>query len=131
MWKATSALVSSSTGSSGALTPAREEFVALKVDVIVLGNEEALRATKLATNAIPIVMISGADPVAGLIDSLEPAGWNVTGVAVGQRELVGFRLELLRLLPEYCVSRALGPSFTTTYRSSVGHYRPVYRWRSR
>jgi putative tryptophan/tyrosine transport system substrate-binding protein len=89
-------------GQAERLPQLAKELVALKVDVIVLGNEEALRATKLASNAIPIVMIFlGDDPVAaGLIDSLSRPGGNVTGVAVGQRELVGKRLELLKeLLP--------------------------------
>jgi len=79
-----------------------KELVALKVDVVVLGNEEALRAAQQATSSIPIVMIFfGDDPVAaGLIDSLSRPGGNVTGVVVGLRELVGKRLELLReLLP--------------------------------
>ncbi|MGH9250395.1 MAG: ABC transporter substrate binding protein [Acidimicrobiales bacterium] len=62
-----------------------KELVALKADVFVLGSEEALRAAQLATSAIPIVMIFlGDDPVAaGLVDSLNRPGGNVTGVAVG------------------------------------------------
>ena len=78
------------------------ELVALNADVFVLGNVEALRAAKEAASATPIVMIFfNDDPVAaGLIDSLGRPGGNVTGVAVGLRELVGKRLELLKeLLP--------------------------------
>lgn len=89
-------------GQAQRLPQLAKELVALKVDVIVLGNEEALRAAQQATSAIPIVMIFfGDDPVAaGLIDSLSRPGGNVTGVAVGLRELVGKRLELLKeLLP--------------------------------
>jgi putative ABC transport system substrate-binding protein len=79
-----------------------KELVSLRADVILLGNEEALRAAKEANGTIPIVMIFlGDDPVAaGLIDSLGRPGGNVTGIAAGQRELVGKRLELLKeLLP--------------------------------
>jgi putative tryptophan/tyrosine transport system substrate-binding protein len=89
-------------GQAERLPQLAKQLVALKSDVIVLGNEEALRAAQQATSAIPIVMIFlGDDPVAaGLIDSLSRPGGNVTGVAVGRRELVGKRLELLKdLLP--------------------------------
>jgi putative ABC transport system substrate-binding protein len=89
-------------GQAERLPQLARELVALKADVIVLGSEEALRAAQQATSAIPIVMIFlGDDPVAaGLIDSLSRPGGNVTGVAVGRRELVGKRLELLKeLLP--------------------------------
>ena len=90
-------------GQAERLPQLAKELVSLKADVILLGNEEALRAAKAANGTIPIVMIFlGDDPVAaGLIDSLSRPGGNVTGVAVGQRELVGKRLELLKeLLPD-------------------------------
>lgn len=89
-------------GQAERLPQLAKELVSLKADVILLGNEEALRAAKGANGTIPIVMIFlGDDPVAaGLIDSLSRPGGNVTGIAVGQRELVGKRLELLKeLLP--------------------------------
>jgi len=90
-------------GQAERLPQLAKELVSLRADVILLGNEEALRAAKAANGTIPIVMIFlGDDPVAaGLIDSLSRPGGNVTGVAVGQRELVGKRLELLKeLLPD-------------------------------
>ena len=79
-----------------------KQLVAFKVDVVVLGNQEALRAARQAGSGTPIVMIFfNEDPVAaGLIDSLGRPGGSVTGIVVGLRELVGKRLELLKeLLP--------------------------------
>ena len=59
------------------------ELVNRHVDVIVCGGGAmTARAAKPATSTIPIVMISGADPVAaGLVASLSRPGGNITGVA--------------------------------------------------
>jgi putative tryptophan/tyrosine transport system substrate-binding protein len=58
------------------------EFVKLKVDVIVAPIPGAIRAAKQATSTIPIVMVTGIDPVAsGMVDSLAHPGGNITGVA--------------------------------------------------
>jgi putative ABC transport system substrate-binding protein len=73
------------------------ELVQLKVDVLVATFTVATRAAKQATKTIPIVMVSGADPVAdGFVDSLGRPGGNITGVARFTRELSGKRLELLK-----------------------------------
>jgi len=73
------------------------EFVQLKVDVLVSGNFEAIRAAKQATKAIPIVMVTTVDPVATeLVDSLAHPGGNITGLTRLTRELGGKRLELLK-----------------------------------
>ena len=78
------------------------ELVQLKVDALVLTALPAIRAAKQASKTIPIVMITGQDPVAmGLIDSLARPGGNITGVARLTRELSGKRLELLKeTIPE-------------------------------
>ncbi len=73
------------------------ELVRLKVDVIVARSGVAVRAAQRATDVIPIVMSSAADPVAGgLVKSLARPGGNITGIANLVQELEGKRLELLK-----------------------------------
>src|SRR6266545_8204604 len=78
------------------------ELVRLKPDVLVVSVTEAALAAKKATNTIPIVMVSVADPVAaGLVASLARPGGNVTGLSRETRELIGKTLQLLKeALPE-------------------------------
>ena len=74
-----------------------DEFVQLKVDVLVSGNYLSIRTAKQVTKTIPIVMVITEDPVAtGLVDSLARPGGNVTGLTRLTRELNGKRLELLK-----------------------------------
>jgi putative ABC transport system substrate-binding protein len=73
------------------------ELVQLKVDVVVSATIRGIRAAKQATNTIPIVMVTTADPVAaGLVDSLARPGGNITGLTRLTRDLSGKRLELLK-----------------------------------
>jgi putative tryptophan/tyrosine transport system substrate-binding protein len=54
-------------------------------------------AAKDATTTVPIVMVSGADPVAiGLVASLARPGGNMTGLSLMSAELAGKRLQLLK-----------------------------------
>ena len=78
-----------------------EEFVRLRVDLIVAEGTEATLAAKNATTSIPIVMWSAGDPVAtGLVASLARPGGNITGFALLTPEIDAKRLSLLRqLLP--------------------------------
>jgi putative ABC transport system substrate-binding protein len=72
------------------------DLVRLNVDVLIVSSYPSIRAAKEATKTIPIVMVSGNDPVAtGLIDSLARPGGNITGFSQLARELSGKRLELL------------------------------------
>jgi len=72
------------------------ELVALNVDLIVAASTNAVTAAKNATNSIPIVMLSGPDPVKfGLVASLARPGANVTGLALPAIDW-GKWLELVR-----------------------------------
>jgi ABC-type uncharacterized transport system substrate-binding protein len=90
------------------------ELVQLRVDVIVVANEQAINAAKRASATIPIVMVGPADPVgAGLIASLARPGGNLTGLSLMLTELAGKRLELLKeafpKLARVAVLRSSGP----------------------
>jgi putative ABC transport system substrate-binding protein len=70
----------------------------LKVDVILAGGPSTLEAARKATNSIPIVTISGSDPVrAGWAKSLAQPGGNITGFTV---TLPGLELKRLEILKE-------------------------------
>jgi putative ABC transport system substrate-binding protein len=73
-----------------------EEFIRLKVDVIVTQGA-AVAAAKQSTSTIPIVFTVAADPLgSGLVESLARPGGNVTGLSLQFTDLAGKRLELLR-----------------------------------
>jgi putative tryptophan/tyrosine transport system substrate-binding protein len=78
-----------------------EELVSRGVAVIVGLDGPASFAAKAATKTIPIVFMTGADPVKiGLVDNFNRPGGNLTGVTVLISILGPKRLELLReLLP--------------------------------
>ena len=77
------------------------ELLGRGVAVIVAFDAPASAAAKAATKTIPIVFVTGADPVkTGLVDSFSRPGGNLTGVFVLVSMLGPKRLELLReLLP--------------------------------
>ena len=71
------------------------EFMRLKVNVIVTIGTTAAQAAAKATSTIPIVMTSGADPVkAGLAASLARPGGNLTGMSQFLQELTAKRMQL-------------------------------------
>jgi putative ABC transport system substrate-binding protein len=78
------------------------ELVQLRCDVLVTAGTPPAVAAKRATNTIPIVMASSADPIAvGLIETLAKPGGNVTGMTSLAAHLNGKRLQLLKqLLPK-------------------------------
>ena len=84
-------------GPQRALCGIADEFVRLKVDVIVTYGTPPSKAAKHATAVIPIVFCGGSDPVgSGLVSSLARPGGNITGLSLQQSDIVGKKLELLR-----------------------------------
>ncbi len=77
------------------------ELVRRKVAVIV-ANNNAARAAKFATRAVPIVFVSGSDPIKdSLVASLNRPGGNVTGITFLVNELGPKRLEVMHeLIPQ-------------------------------
>jgi putative tryptophan/tyrosine transport system substrate-binding protein len=75
------------------------ELVRRRVNVLVTAGGAAAPVAKAATSIIPIVFSTGTDPVkAGLVESLNRPGGNLTGVTNLSRELGAKRLGLLREL---------------------------------
>lgn len=77
-------------------------FVKRRVALIIsLGGIVAASAVKAATTEIPVVFISGDDPIRfGIVPSLSHPGGNVTGVTILSSALAPKRLEIIReLLP--------------------------------
>ena len=90
------------------------ELVALNPAAIV-GNAEAVRAAKEATTSIPIIFVTGLDPVTtGLVSSINRPGGNITGVSFYDVPVIGKRLALLReLVPKAEIIAVLqDPNFT-------------------
>jgi putative tryptophan/tyrosine transport system substrate-binding protein len=73
------------------------EFVRLKVDLILVGGNDAALIAKQATPVIPIVFTIAGDPVGtGLVASLARPGGNVTGLSSQLTDAAAKRLELLK-----------------------------------
>jgi putative ABC transport system substrate-binding protein len=72
------------------------DLVKLKAAVIAAAYLPAALAAQAATSTIPIVFISGVDPVAaGLVASLRKPGGNLTGLSNFNTRLTAKRIELL------------------------------------
>jgi len=82
-----------------------ERLPALVADLIgrqvavIVGNHNAALAAKAAATLVPIVFVTGADPLRdGFVASLNRPGGNVTGVSFLANEIGAKRLDLLRQL---------------------------------
>jgi putative tryptophan/tyrosine transport system substrate-binding protein len=89
-----------------------EEFVRLRVDVIVTAGSDGTSHAKAATSTIPIVMASDNDPIGnGFVASLARPGGNITGLSQLSPELNGKRLEILKeVLPKLARLAVFGTS---------------------
>jgi putative ABC transport system substrate-binding protein len=98
-------------GKTDRLPELAADLVRLQVDVIVASNNIVARAASNATKIIPIVIASGADPVAaGLVVSLARPGGNVTGLTNVTTDLGVKRLELLKEIVPRLTRVAVLPS---------------------
>jgi putative ABC transport system substrate-binding protein len=95
-------------GQSSRLLELAADLVSRHPNVIV-ANATAALVAKMATTTIPIVFISGTDPVkAGLVTSLNRPSGNLTGVAFFTGLLGPKRLELLQqLVPKVSILAVL------------------------
>jgi putative tryptophan/tyrosine transport system substrate-binding protein len=74
-----------------------EELLLLNSDVIITPGGAAPSVAARITKTVPIIMLSGGDPVASrIVSSLARPGGNVTGLATISSALSGKRLQLLR-----------------------------------
>ena len=84
------------------------DLVGRRVVVIVAYTDAAILAAKAATTTIPIVFLSGSDPVgAGFVPSLNRPGESITGVTWFGTDLVPKQLSLLHELVPNAVVIAL------------------------
>jgi putative ABC transport system substrate-binding protein len=86
-------------GNYDRLAAMANDLIGRPVAVVLASALPAAIAAKKATETIPIVFVSGADPVQlGLVTSLSRPGGNATGISNYFGHLGGKRLELLREL---------------------------------
>jgi ABC-type uncharacterized transport system substrate-binding protein len=97
------------------------ELVRRRVAVIAIAGSSAF-AIREATTTIPIVFVSGEDPVRlGLVASLARPGGNLTGVNFFAGELAAKRLELLRQLVPAATRMAIlvDPSYASMTEATL------------
>jgi putative tryptophan/tyrosine transport system substrate-binding protein len=79
--------------------PALAADLAQRQVAVIAGPNTAMRAARAATSTIPIVFVSGSDPIAtGLVSNLSRPGGNITGVSFASVPLQPKRLGLLHEL---------------------------------
>lgn len=84
-------------GEFGRLPALVNELLRWQPNVLLVSQTPAALAAKAATQTVPIVIVSVADPLGvGLVTSLSRPGGNITGITNLGAELAGKRLEILR-----------------------------------
>ena len=83
-------------GDANRLATLAGELVTQKVEVIVVGGSQGVRAAQRASRAIPIVMTNVGDPVADeFVASLARPGGNITGTSNQAPEVLAKVIEIL------------------------------------
>jgi putative ABC transport system substrate-binding protein len=105
-------------GDESRLRPLARELVDRRVALIAAtGGIRSAQTAKDATSAIPILFISGSNPVElGLVASINRPGRNLTGVSIDTTHLIPKRLEVLHEL--------VAPGTKTAVLASPGRYAP-------
>jgi putative ABC transport system substrate-binding protein len=95
------------------------DLIKRKVSVVVAAYHPAVLAAKSLTTSIPIVFITGLDPVgSGLVTSLNRPDGNLTGISNYNVTLVAKRLEMLhQVVPEASTIALLVNPNTNTSQS--------------
>ena len=97
--------------------PALMDELVQRAVAVIVGDTSPAIAAKRATSTIPIVFLTGTDPVSlGLVTSFNHPGGNATGVSFVNSRLDAKRLELLHeLLPRATViASLLDPAYPTS-----------------
>jgi putative tryptophan/tyrosine transport system substrate-binding protein len=106
------------------------DLVRRQVAVIIPAAASSIFAAKATTSTIPIVFITGDDPVSiGLVASLARPGANLTGIGFFTTELAAKRMELLReLLPKAVrVAVLVNPANAATTEATLREVEPAAR----
>src|SRR5262245_31893263 len=98
--------------------------------IVASGGPTVMSAAKQATAIIPVVFLSGEDPVrAGLVASLARPGGNLTGINFFNREIASKQLEFLReLVPSAKrIAVLVNPTNARVTEGTLGDLEPAAR----
>jgi putative tryptophan/tyrosine transport system substrate-binding protein len=98
------------------------EMLRLKVDIILSGTEQGIRAAQQATKTTPIVFIATGDPVgSGFVTSLAQPGGNITGTTSAiTSEVTRKQVELLKqAVPQLSRLGVLWNPTNSTHRQRI------------